>query len=84
MKRVFLLLVSAAFALPLSAREVQGAGKNSGAANSGSMKTVEELWWGTGDSEMPGVIRNCDVAAECSTLKQLERVIDDLLVQLNS
>ena len=22
--------------------------------------------WGTGDSEMPGVIRNCDVAAECS------------------
>ena len=40
--------------------------------------------WGTGDSEMPGVIRNCDVAAECSTLKQLERVIDDLLAQLNS
>ena len=40
--------------------------------------------WGTGDSEMPGVIRNCDVAAECSTLKQLERVIDELLVQLNS
>ena len=43
MKRVFLLLLSAAFALPLSAREVQGVGKNSGAANSGSMKTVEEL-----------------------------------------
>ena len=40
--------------------------------------------WGTGDSEMPGVIRNCDVAAECSTLKQLERVINDLLAQLNS
>ena len=39
--------------------------------------------WGTGDSEMSGVARNCDVAAECSTLKQLERVIDDLLTQLN-
>ena len=40
--------------------------------------------WGTGDSEMQGVIRNCDTAAECSTLKQLERVVDNLLVELNS
>ena len=43
MKRVFLLLLSAAFALPLSAREVPGAGQNSSSTNSGSMKTVEEL-----------------------------------------
>ena len=40
--------------------------------------------WSTGDSEMAGVMRNCDVAAECSTLKQLERVIDTLLTELNS
>jgi len=40
--------------------------------------------WSTGDSEMAGVIRNCDVAAECSTLKQLERIIDTLLTELNS
>ena len=43
MKRVYLLLLSAAFTLPLSAREVQGASENSGSANTGSMKTVEEL-----------------------------------------
>lgn len=40
--------------------------------------------WSTGDSEMAGVMRNCDVAAECSTLKQLERIIDTLLTELNS
>ena len=40
--------------------------------------------WGTGDSEMRGVSKHCDVAAECSTLKQLERVIDNLLVELNN
>ena len=40
--------------------------------------------WGTGDSEMRGVSKHCDVAAECSTLKQLERVIDNLLVEINN
>ena len=40
--------------------------------------------WGTGDSEMRGVSKHCDVAAECSTLKQLERVIDNLLSELNN
>jgi uncharacterized protein with von Willebrand factor type A (vWA) domain len=40
--------------------------------------------WSTGDSEMRGVSKHCDVAAECSTLKQLERVIDNLLVELNN
>ena len=40
--------------------------------------------WSTGDSEMAGVMKNCDVTAECSTLKQLERVIDTLLTELNS
>ncbi len=40
--------------------------------------------WSSGDSEMTGVIKNCDVAAECSTLKQLERVIDTLLTELNN
>ena len=44
MKRVYLLLLSAALALPLTAREVQSAGKTNGSASSsGSMKTVEEL-----------------------------------------
>ena len=44
MKRVYLLLLSTALALPLSAREVQSAGKTNGSASSsGSMKTVEEL-----------------------------------------
>jgi hypothetical protein len=33
---------------------------------------------------MAGVMKNCDVTAECSTLKQLERVIDTLLTELNS
>ena len=41
MKRVYLLLLSTAFALPLSAREVQGANKTT--QTTGSMKTVEEL-----------------------------------------
>ena len=40
--------------------------------------------WSSGDSEMTGVIKNSDVAAECSTLKQLERVIDTLLTELNN
>ena len=41
MKRVYLLLLSTAFALPLSAREVQGVNKTT--QTTGSMKTVEEL-----------------------------------------
>ena len=44
MKRVYLLLLSTALALPLSARTVQSAGKTNGTASSlGSMKTVKEL-----------------------------------------
>ena len=41
MKRVYLLLLTTALALPLSAREVQGANKTT--QTTGSMKTVEEL-----------------------------------------
>jgi len=44
MKRVALLLLSTAFTLPLSAREVQNVTGNTGSANTtGSFKTVEEL-----------------------------------------
>lgn len=35
--------------------------------------------WGTGDSEMPRYQSTCHFAAECNNLKQLERVIDQLL-----
>ncbi|MDG2460490.1 MAG: VWA domain-containing protein [Luminiphilus sp.] len=35
--------------------------------------------WGTGDSEMLRVKRQCHVAHECNNLKQLERIIDKLL-----
>ncbi len=35
--------------------------------------------WGTGDSEMPRYRSACHFAAECNNLKQLERVIDQLL-----
>lgn len=35
--------------------------------------------WGTGDSEMLRYLSACHVAAECSSLKQLERVVDQLL-----
>ena len=35
--------------------------------------------WGTGDSEMPRYQSACHFAAECNNLKQLERVIDQLL-----
>ena len=35
--------------------------------------------WGTGDSEMPRYQSACHFAAECNNLKQLERIIDQLL-----
>lgn len=35
--------------------------------------------WGTGDSEMLRYLSACHFAAECNSLKQLERVIDQLL-----
>jgi uncharacterized protein len=38
-----------------------------------------ESFWGTGDSEMPRYRPYCHVAKTCNTLKQLERIIDDLL-----
>ena len=38
-----------------------------------------ESFWGTGDSEMLNYRPFCHVAKTCNTIKQLERVIDDLL-----
>ena len=38
-----------------------------------------ETFWGTGDSEMPRYRPYCHVAKTCNTVKQLERIIDDLL-----
>jgi hypothetical protein len=38
-----------------------------------------ETFWGSGDSEMPRYRPYCHVAKTCNTLKQLERIIDDLL-----
>jgi len=35
--------------------------------------------WGTGDSEMPRYQSACHFSAECNNLKQLERVVDQLL-----
>ena len=35
--------------------------------------------WGTGDSEMPAYQPYCHVAKTCNTVKQLERIIDDLM-----
>ena len=35
--------------------------------------------WGTGDSEMLRYLSACHFAAECNSLKQLERVVDQLL-----
>lgn len=37
--------------------------------------------WGTGDSEMHRYAPNCSVAAKLSTLKDLERTIDEILMQ---
>jgi uncharacterized protein len=38
-----------------------------------------QSFWGTGDSEMPAYRTYCHVAKTCNTIKQLERIIDDLL-----
>ena len=38
-----------------------------------------KTFWGTGDSEMPRFRPYCHLATHCSTVKDLERVIDDLL-----
>ena len=35
--------------------------------------------WGTGDSDMLRYAPHCRVVAQCSTLRQLERVISDML-----
>ena len=35
--------------------------------------------WGSGDSEMPRYQRCCHYAAQCNSLQQLERVVDQLL-----
>jgi uncharacterized protein len=35
--------------------------------------------WGTGDSEMQRYLSACHFAAECNNLKQLERIVDQLL-----
>ena len=35
--------------------------------------------WGTGDSDMPRYVPFCRVTAVCATLKQLERIVTDLL-----
>ncbi|MFV0277092.1 MAG: VWA domain-containing protein [Parahaliea sp.] len=35
--------------------------------------------WGTGDSEMLRYLSACHIAAECNNLKQLERIVDQLL-----
>ena len=35
--------------------------------------------WGTGDSEMPRYQSACHFSAECNNLKQLERIVDQLL-----
>ena len=40
----------------------------------------ESRWaWGTGDSEMPRYAPYCNVVRECSTLRDLERTVHDLL-----
>lgn len=42
-----------------------------------------ETFWGTGDSEMPRYRPYCHVAKTCRTVKDLERVIDDILRSTN-
>jgi uncharacterized protein with von Willebrand factor type A (vWA) domain len=39
--------------------------------------------WGTGDSEMLRYLTACHHAAPCGNLRQLERVVDQLLKSLN-
>ena len=38
-----------------------------------------EPFWGTGDSEMQRYRTFCHVATTCSTVQDLERIIDDVL-----
>ena len=38
-----------------------------------------QTFWGIGDSEMPRYRPYCHVAKTCKTIKQLERVVDDIL-----
>jgi uncharacterized protein with von Willebrand factor type A (vWA) domain len=38
-----------------------------------------ETYWGQGDSRMDAYRRFCTVAKSCNTLRQLERIIDDVL-----
>lgn len=38
-----------------------------------------ETYWGQGDSKMDAYRRFCQVAKTCNTLKQLERIIEDVL-----
>jgi len=38
-----------------------------------------QSFWGSGDSEMPSYRPFCHVAKSCSTIKDFERIIDDLL-----
>jgi uncharacterized protein with von Willebrand factor type A (vWA) domain len=38
-----------------------------------------ETFWGTGDSEMPRYKAFCHVAQHCSTVKDLDRIINDVL-----
>ncbi|MEE4662090.1 MAG: VWA domain-containing protein [Halieaceae bacterium] len=37
------------------------------------------VMWGSGDSEMPRYLSCCHIAAECSSLAHLERIVDQLL-----
>lgn len=65
---------------------------NQGEARLDILKTVYQraarvIWlnpeprviWGTGDSEMPRYQSACHFTAQCSNLKQLERIVDQLL-----
>ena len=38
-----------------------------------------ETFWGTGDSEMPRYRTFCHVAKTCNTVRDLERIVDDVL-----
>lgn len=38
-----------------------------------------KTFWGTGDSDMPRYVPSCQLARNCSTVKHLERTIDDML-----
>jgi hypothetical protein len=65
---------------------------NYGDPQTASLKLIQErskrvIWlnpedralWGTGDSEMKRYLPYCNIAKECNSLRQLERVIDSIL-----